>query len=112
MADGSPLPRKRPPPGGDGLSCVAWGRSDVGDVLRGRSRLPLHHVELHLVTLGERTEPAGLDGRVMDEAVLFAGRRGDEPEPLRVVEPLHRALDARHRTDLPLLSDASGVPYR
>jgi len=37
----------------------------------------------------ERIEALGLDGAVMDEQVLPAVLRGDEPESLLIVEPLH-----------------------
>src|SRR5438093_4684913 len=46
------------------------------------------HLELHAVTLAERLEAGALDGAVVHEDVFAAFLR-DEPEPLRVVEPLH-----------------------
>ena len=46
-------------------------------------------VELDGRTLGEGLEALGLDGAVMDEAVLAAVLRRDEAEALLIVEPLH-----------------------
>jgi hypothetical protein len=63
----------------------------VDDVLCGGTFVPVHDLELDLLPLFQRLEPIALDGREMDEAVLFAIFAGDEPEPLLVVEPLHRA---------------------
>src|SRR5690606_19251269 len=48
-------------------------------------------VELHLLALGQGLEALALDGAVVDEAVLLAVGRGDEPKALGVVEPLHGA---------------------
>src|ERR1043165_3042407 len=79
------------------------GSADLGHVLRGRAFLSLHNVELDLVTLGQRPEAAGLDGRMMDEAILLPALWRDEPEPLRVVEPLDRALGTHCRTPSVLL---------
>eukprot|EP01012_Entosiphon_sulcatum_P048436 TRINITY_DN6691_c0_g1_i1.p1 TRINITY_DN6691_c0_g1~~TRINITY_DN6691_c0_g1_i1.p1 ORF type:complete len:125 (-),score=10.58 TRINITY_DN6691_c0_g1_i1:204-578(-) len=59
------------------------------DVLGGGTLLALHDVELHRLTFGQRLEAVALDGRMMHEAILLAVRRGDEPETLRIVEPLH-----------------------
>src|SRR5687768_16326525 len=63
----------------------------LGDVLGGRALLPLHDVELHDLTLGERLEAVAGDGAVVDEAVLLTVVGRDEAEALRVVEPLHFA---------------------
>ena len=48
----------------------------------------LNHVELHPVALGEAAKALGLDGGVMDKHIRPA-LTSDEPETLRVVEPLH-----------------------
>src|SRR5688500_13907574 len=77
--------------GTEARSCEWWSADDL-DVLRGGSLLTLHHVELDLRTFREGAEAAPLDRGKVDEAVLRAILRGDEPEALRVVEPLHSAL--------------------
>src|SRR4051812_17477677 len=71
----------------------------LGDVLRRGTLRSLHDVELHSVSLGQRLEAVALDRAVVHEAVFLTAVRGDEAEPLRVVEPLHLAL----RTHVPLL---------
>src|SRR5690348_14188352 len=65
--------------------------AELGDVLRRGALLALHDVELHPLAFGERLEALALDGRVVNEAVLLAILRGDEPEALGVIEPLHGA---------------------
>src|SRR5258706_923879 len=70
-------------------------RSDRPDVRRRRALLALHDVELHALSLGEALEPRHADRRVMDEHVLRAVVRRDEPETLRIVEPLHLAFNHR-----------------
>src|SRR4029077_9413547 len=57
-------------------------------------------LELDAVTLGQAAEAAALDGRIVDEHVLSV-LLGDEPVPLRVVEPLHYSL--RHASYSSLL---------
>src|SRR5205814_6302824 len=57
-------------------------------------------VELDLRALGEGLEALACDRAVMDEEVLASVVRGDEPVPLRVVEPLHGSC--RHRKTPPL----------
>src|SRR5919204_823469 len=49
----------------------------------------LAELVLDLCALGEGPEPVALDGREMDERVLTAVIRRDEPEALLVAEPLH-----------------------
>src|SRR5262245_43095883 len=49
------------------------------------------HLELDPVTLGEALEALSLDGAEVHEHVL-AALLSDEPETLRVVEPLHCSL--------------------
>src|SRR3954451_3200376 len=46
-------------------------------------------VEGHLRALSQRLEAVGVDAGVMDEEVLATLVRGNEAEPLVVVEPLH-----------------------
>ena len=53
--------------------------------------LPLDDVELNGVPFSERLEPLSLDRAEVHETILLAVVRGDESEPLRVVEPLHLA---------------------
>src|SRR5690348_8692873 len=50
---------------------------------------PVDRVELHLRALGERLETLAGDRGMVDEHVLATLSRGDEPIPLRIVEPLH-----------------------
>src|SRR5688500_2558441 len=75
----------------------AGSGADLGDVLGGRALAAVDEVELHPLTLGQRTEAAAGDGGVVDEAVLAAVLGGDEAEALRVVEPLHGAGAAHWR---------------
>src|SRR5205807_3516704 len=60
---------------------------------RDRSRLgaliPLLRLVGHLPTVGQALEAIAQDRAVMDEQVLAAIVRGNEPKPLGVVEPLH-----------------------
>ena len=72
------------------------GRDD-DDVLRGGALLALHHIELDLLALGQRLESTGLNGRVMNEAVLLSVLSGEEPEALVVVEPLDGAFRTHNR---------------
>src|SRR5262249_54060685 len=64
------------------------GLADVSGLQTFRAARDL---ELHTVTLGQALESGSLDGAVVDEHVLPAFLR-DEPETLRVVEPLHCSL--------------------
>src|SRR2546425_7593362 len=70
--------------------------ADLADVRRLGSFRTLLHVELDLLALGQAAKSLRLDRGVMDEHVLAAAVRRDEPKSLRVVEPLHGP--ARHRT--------------
>jgi len=56
---------------------------------RGRALLPLRHVERDLLALFQRFVARPLDRAVMGEQVLAAVIRRNEPETLRVVEPLY-----------------------
>ena len=49
----------------------------------------LAELVLDLRTLSERAEPVTLNGGEVDERILTAVVRGDEPEALLVAEPLH-----------------------
>src|SRR2546427_1289689 len=71
------------------------GLSDVGGLEPLRAA---GHLELHPIAFAEALEARGLDGAEVDEHVL-AAFLCDEPEALRIVEPLHCA--ACH--DVPLL---------
>lgn len=50
----------------------------------------LNHLEGHLLTFLQRLEPVHLDGREMRKQILAPFIRRNEPEALRVVEPLDR----------------------
>src|SRR5260221_4327807 len=83
----------------DGAARFAVGRAaclELHDILRRRTLLSLHDVELDPLTLGERLEPLCLDRGVVHEAVLLAVLGRDETKALRVVEPLHDTGDACH----------------
>ena len=71
------------------VACRARLLAELDDVRGGRALGARNHVELHPLALGEALEPLARDGGVVDEAVLLAVLRGDEPEALGVVEPLH-----------------------
>src|ERR1041385_3046175 len=90
MGDEAPAPA-----GGRG----PWRRrgSDLLDVRGLEALRTVDDLELHRVALTERAEAVRLDGGVVDEDILATVLR-DEPEALRVVEPLDRAL--RHCCDL------------
>src|SRR5206468_282308 len=66
----------------------------LDDVLRGRALLALDHVELDPLALGQALEALGLDGRMVDEAVLLTALGRDETEALGVVEPFDRSGSA------------------
>jgi hypothetical protein len=59
------------------------------DVLGLWSLLTLAHLELYPFTLIQRLEPRSLNRREVNEAILAAAIRGDEPEPLLGIEPLN-----------------------
>src|SRR5919109_245758 len=63
--------------------------SDRAHVRGLRSLGSLAELVLDLRSLAERTEAVAFDGGEMDERVLPAVIRGDEPESLLVAEPLH-----------------------
>src|SRR5918992_5241125 len=86
---GNGAPREGCPVCG-GERCDASG-ADLFHVLRRGPFLPLDDVELNGIALGERFEPLPLNRAEVHETVLLAVVRGDETEPLRVVEPLHLA---------------------
>src|SRR5690242_5728229 len=65
-----------------------WSGLDGDDALCLGAFRPLDRVELHLRALGERLEALAGDRRMVDEHVLATISRGDEPIPLRIVEPL------------------------
>src|SRR5579884_3412525 len=66
-----------------------WGGLDGDDALRLGTLRPVDRVELHLRALRERLEAIACDRGMVDEHVLPTISRGDEPIPLRIVEPLH-----------------------
>src|SRR5437764_9068001 len=78
------------------IPCRALATFGVGplrrnrrDVLRLGPFCALGRLELHLRILGERLVALPDDRAVMDEEILAAFVRGDEPVPLVGVEPLH-----------------------
>src|SRR3712207_6290207 len=77
--------------------------SDRSHVRRLRALRALAELVFDLRALGEGSEPVSLDGGEVDERVLTAVIRGDEPEPLLVAEPLHHSR--RH-----LLQNLHGSP--
>src|SRR5690554_4154098 len=86
--------KKKGHPQRDGPSndrMVVWRLADARYVLRRRTLLALHDVELDALALGERLEAATLNRAVVDEAVLRAVLRRNEAEALLVIEPLHRS---------------------
>src|SRR3954447_25354266 len=62
---------------------------DDAHVLCLRAFLALLEVELDVRALRKRLEPLALQRAEVDENVLASVARGDESEPLRVVEPLN-----------------------
>ncbi len=68
------------------------------NVLRRRTLLALHDVELHVLTLSQGLEAGALDRGVMDEAVLLPVLTRDEAEPLLVVESLYCSGGTHSRT--------------
>src|ERR1041384_8464707 len=58
------------------------------DALRLGTLRPVDRLELHLRALRKRLEALACNRRMVDEQVLATIGRGDEPIPLRVVEPL------------------------
>src|SRR5262245_25504108 len=73
------------------VACVC-STSDHADVLRLRALGALLDVELDLLVLVKRAEPARLNGREMHEYVVSSALLGDEAEALVAVEPLDCAL--------------------
>src|SRR5579884_2498269 len=72
-----------------GRTPAARARLDGDDALRLVALRPVDRVELHLRSLRQRLEALADDRGMVDEHVLPAACRGDEPIPLRIVEPLH-----------------------
>src|SRR5581483_10168822 len=64
-------------------------RLDGDDALGLGAFRPVDRIELHLCALGERLESVARDRRMVDEHVLATISRGNEPIPLRIVEPFH-----------------------
>src|SRR5882724_2186623 len=65
--------------------------AELDDVLRRRTLLALHDVELDPLTLGQRLEALSLNRGMVHEAVLLAALGRNEAKALGVVEPLDRA---------------------
>jgi len=67
------------------------------DVRSLQALLALLHFEFNALVLGQALEARGtLDFAEVGEQVLAAGVRGDEPEALAVIEPLHDTGFGRH----------------
>src|SRR5690606_12971487 len=79
------------------------GPTDVG---RLRALGPLHHLEVDVFALLQRTETIHDDGRMVDEDIP-AALAGDEPVSLGIVKPLDLAVlhlrFARHSHNLLLM---------
>src|SRR5712692_8820096 len=95
-----PVPRLGPHRGTTGAGSAIGGREPAaffggGSALanvRGLKALgAARDVELHLIAFREALEPLGGDRAEVHEHVLAVLLR-DDPEPLRVVEPLHSSL--------------------
>src|SRR6478672_1871587 len=71
--------------------------SALRHVLRCGTLLTFDDIEFDDIAFGERLESAALNRAEMYEAVLRAIVRSDEPEPLRIVEPLHLPSDTHCR---------------
>src|SRR6266576_509523 len=88
------------------------GGLDLDDVLRRRTLLALHDVELDALPFGERLVALRLNRGVMHEAVLLAVLGRDKAKALRVVEPLHGTGDTCHTGETPVLKTVPGVARR
>src|SRR5712664_3075404 len=86
--------------------CRGW--LQLHDVLRRRTLLGLHDLELHALAFGQRFESFSLNRCVMHEAVLAAVLGCDEPEALGIVEPLHGTGDTFHLFVAPSLYVSDG----
>src|SRR3954465_3839789 len=75
--------------GADGLSMDDPAALERGDVDGLGALVAGLGVVGHLRALSQRLEAVGVDAGVMDEEVLATLVRGNEAEPLVVVEPLH-----------------------
>src|SRR5580704_4597381 len=90
-----------PRPSGHGASPVTRAPLRLNYVCGLRTLLTLYDLELHAVAFGQGFEPVALDRAEVDEDVR-PSLTGAEPETLRVVEPLHSAVETCHEP-LPLL---------
>ena len=71
------------------IGCRVESALDRHNILGGRALLALNHIEVDLLTLGERLEALALNRAVVAEDILLAVVAGDEAEALLVVEPLY-----------------------
>src|SRR5437764_11904307 len=78
------------------FSLLPYQGLDFGDVAGLRALGAVNDLELHRLTLLERSEAVALNGRVVHEDIA-ASVALDESVSLRVVEPLDLACDA-HRS--------------
>jgi len=74
--------------------------SDLSDVLRRRPFLAFHDFELDLLAFFQSLETFTLNLGMMNEAVLRTVVRGNEPETLAVIEPLHLSCCWHCRTPI------------
>src|ERR1700688_494858 len=75
-----------------GPECPDHGQSRDFEIFRGCPAAVGHEFVLDGLTLIERAQAGALDGRDMDEDVLVAACRFDEPVALGLLEPFDRAL--------------------
>jgi len=87
-----------------------WLKSN--NVLRSRTLLPFHNLELHRVTLVEGLKALSLDGRVVDKAILAVVLRRNESEALLIVEPLYSPSRTHLPTPLVAIIGSPDDPYR
>ena len=82
----------------DAFGYLDWLESN--NVLRSRTLLPFHNLELHRVTLVKGLKTLCLDGGVVDKAILAVVLRRNESEALLIVEPLHSPSRTHRPTPL------------
>ena len=103
------------PPNRSGPSLHAFGYLDwlkSNNVLRSRTLLPFHDLELHRVTLVQGLKTLCLDCGVVDKAILAVVLRRNESEALLIVEPLHSPSRTHRPTPLVVIVGSPDDPYR
>src|ERR1051326_7707813 len=94
------------PEGAGGMSILVL--RDRGHVRRFGALRALAGLELDLRAFGESLEAVARDLRMVDEQILAAVLRCDEPVPLRVTEPFHGSGCHRKNTSLTELTNGYG----